>query len=158
MARKKEGIAYMTSTNTDLYLYDLNSGKTRNLTEGMMGYDQNQVISPNGELMAWESMERDGYEADKIRLFVMNLKTGEKKEYTKDFDQNVGALSWGDDNTIYFISDYHATDEIYRLTLNDGVITKLTEGVHNYTSVIPVNDYLIAIQGIYESTGRNLQS
>ena len=35
--------------------------------------------------MAWESMERDGYEADKIRLFVMNLKTGEKKEYTKDF-------------------------------------------------------------------------
>ena len=144
MARKKEGIAYMTSTNTDLYLYDLNSGKTRNLTEGMMGYDQNQVISPNGELMAWESMERDGYEADKIRLFVMNLKTGEKKEYTKDFDQNVGALSWGDDNTIYFISDHHATDEIYRLTLNDGVITKLTEGVHNYTSVIPVNDYLIA--------------
>lgn len=66
MARKKEGIAYMTSTNTDLYLYDLNSGKTRNLTEGMMGYDQNQVISPNGELMAWESMERDGYERTKF--------------------------------------------------------------------------------------------
>ena len=110
----------------------------------MMGYDQNQVISPNGELMAWESMERDGYEADKIRLFVMNLKTGEKKEYTKDFDQNVGGLSWADDNTIYFISDYHATDEIYKLTLNDGKIDKLTEGVHNYTSVIPVNDYLIA--------------
>lgn len=109
-----------------------------------MGYDQNQVISPNGELMAWESMERDGYEADKIRLFVMNLKTGEKKEYTKDFDQNVGGLSWADNNTIYFISDYHATDEIYKLTLNDGKIDKLTEGVHNYTSVIPVNDYLIA--------------
>ena len=144
MARKKEGVAYMSSTNTDLYLYDLNSGKTTNLTEGMMGYDQNQVISPNGELMAWESMERDGYEADKIRLFVMNLKTGEKKEYTKDFDQNVGGLSWADDNTIYFISDYHATDEIYKLTLNDGKIDKLTEGVHNYTSVIPVNDYLIA--------------
>lgn len=144
MARKKEGVAYMSSTNTDLYLYNLNSGKTTNLTEGMMGYDQNQVISPNGELMAWESMERDGYEADKIRLFVMNLKTGEKKEYTKDFDQNVGSLSWADDNTIYFISDYHATDEIYKLTLNDGKIDKLTEGVHNYTSVIPVNDYLIA--------------
>lgn len=73
----------MSSTNTDLYLYDLNSGKTTNLTEGMMGYDQNQVISPNGELMAWESMERDGYEADKIRLFVMNLKTGEKKNTRK---------------------------------------------------------------------------
>ena len=144
MARKKEGIDYAFSTNTDLYLYNVKSGKTENLTKGMMGYDQNQVISPNGEFMAWESMERDGYEADKIRLFVMNLKTGEKKEYTKDFDQNVGGLTWADNNTLYFISDHHATDEIYKLTLNDGVITKLTEGVHNYTSVIPVNDYLIA--------------
>lgn len=95
MARKKEGVAYAFSTNTDLYLYDVKSGKTNNLTEGMMGYDQNQVISPNGELMAWESMERDGYEADKIRLFVMNLKTGEKKEYTRDFDQNVGSPQLG---------------------------------------------------------------
>lgn len=70
MARKKEGIAYLTSTNTDLYLYDLASGKTRNLTEGMMGYDQNQVISPNGELMAGKVWNVTVTEADKIRLFV----------------------------------------------------------------------------------------
>ena len=145
-ARKKEGVAYALSTNADLYRYDLATGKTVNLTEGMMGYDQHQVISPDGTLMAWESMERDGYEADKIRLFVMNLATGEKKEYTRDFDQNVGALAWADNNTIYFISDYHATDEIYRLTLDDGAIVKLTEGTHNYVSVIPAGDQLIAVK------------
>ena len=146
MARKKEGVAYALSTNTDLYRYDLATGATVNLTEGMMGYDQNQVISPDGTLMAWESMERDGYEADKIRLFVMNLATGEKKEYTRGFDQNVGALTWADNNTIYFISDYHATDEIYRLTLDDGAIVKLTEGVHNYVSVAPAGDCLVAVK------------
>ena len=145
-ARKKEGVAYALSTNTDLYRYDLETGKTTNLTEGMMGYDQNPVLSPNGKLLAWESMEREGYEADRIRLFVMDLTTGEKKEYTKGFDQNVGGLQWADDNTIYFISDYHATDEIYRLTLNDGEIVKLTEGVHNYVSAQPAGDYLIAVK------------
>ena len=63
--RKKYGIDYALSTNTDLYAYDTESGETRNLTEGMMGYDNNPVISPDGKWMAWESMERDGYEADK---------------------------------------------------------------------------------------------
>ena len=77
--RKKIGIEYAESTNTDLYAYNTENGQTINLTEGMMGYDKNPVISPNGQYMAWESMERDGYEADKIRLFVMDLQNGEKK-------------------------------------------------------------------------------
>jgi dipeptidyl aminopeptidase/acylaminoacyl peptidase len=143
-SRKKEGVAYARSTNTDLYLYDVASGVTRDLTEGMNGYDKNPTLSPNGKLLAWESMEREGYEADKIRIFVMDLKTGEKKEYTRDFDQHAEGLAWADDNTIYFISDYHATDEIYRLTLDDGKIAKVTAGIHNYTSVIPAGDFLLA--------------
>lgn len=143
--RKKYGINYALSTNTDLYAYDTESGKTENLTEGMMGYDKNPLISPNGKWMAWESMERDGYEADKNRLFVMNLETGEKKDYTENFDQSVGNLAWSsDNNTLWFISDWHATDEIYALTLNDGKIRKLTEGVHNYTGVFPTDKALIA--------------
>ncbi|MDR0765348.1 MAG: S9 family peptidase [Odoribacteraceae bacterium] len=143
-SRKKEGIAYARSTNTDLYLYHVASGVTRNLTEGMNGYDNHPTLSPDGNLLAWESMERDGYEADKIRLFVMNLQTGEKKEYTRHFDQHAEGLAWGDNNTIYFISDHHATDEIYRLTLHDGNITRLTSGIHNYTSVLPAGNILLA--------------
>lgn len=143
--RKKYGIDYAYSTNTDLYAYDTESGKTENLTEGMMGYDKNPVISPDGKRMAWESMERDGYEADKNRLFVMDLETGEKKDYTTGFDQSAGNLAWANDNnTLWFISDWHATDEIYALTLNDGKIRKLTEGIHNYTAVYPTDNALIA--------------
>ncbi len=143
-ARKLEGMKSAISTNSDLYAYDLESGKTTDLTQGMMGYDINPSFSPDGSLMAWESMARDGYESDKSRLFVMDMKTGVKKDYSKDFDQNSNGLSWSaDGKSIYFISDRNATDEIYKLSLADGKIEKLTEGVHDYHSVIEVGDQLI---------------
>ena len=145
--RKKYGIDYAFSTNTDLYAYNTADGTTVNLTEGMMGYDKNPVLSPDGKKMAWESMERDGYEADKNRLFVMDLETGKKKDFTKNFDQSVGNLAWDkDNNTVWFISDYHATDEIYSLNTTSGEIKKHTDGIHNYTSVVPVNGNLITTQ------------
>jgi dipeptidyl aminopeptidase/acylaminoacyl peptidase len=144
-SRKKFGVEYSLSTNTDIYFYNVESGETKNMTKGMMGYDQNIAFSPDGKYMAWESMERDGYEADQIRLFLLDLTTGEKKYMTKGFDQNVGHLAWTKDSkSIYFISDWHATDEIYRMDIADGKIHKITEGVHNYQTVHPVGDKLIA--------------
>ena len=143
--RKKVGKDYALSTNTDIYQYIIQSGECKNLTEGMMGYDLNPVISPDGKYMAWESMERDGYESDKQRLFVMNLETGEKTDYSARFDQCCTGFSWADDSkTLYFISDAYATDQLYALTLENGEIKKLTEGVHNYVSVQFNGDKLIA--------------
>ena len=145
VCKKKVGREYAVSTNSDIYMYDVASGKTSNFTEGMMGYDQNPVYSPDGKYLAWESMERDGYESDKNRLFVADLETGEKKDYSADFDQNAGALSWSaDSKSIYFISDIHATDEIYQLVLADNSITRLTDGVHNYQSAVQVGNQLLA--------------
>ena len=80
--RKKTGKDYAISTNTDIYFYDLHSGKSTNMTEGMMGYDMNPVFSPDGKYLAWTSMERDGYESDKQRLFILNIETGEKRDLT----------------------------------------------------------------------------
>ena len=145
--RKKEGKEYATSTNTDIYRYDIASGQTANLTEGMMGYDLNISVAPKGNMMAWESMERDGYEADKQRLYVMNLDTGEKTDYSIGFDQNSTTLTWSDDATkIYFISDIHATDQIYELSLTTGSIRKITTGKHNFVSLAVADDKLIGGQ------------
>lgn len=145
VCKKKVGKEYAVSTNSEIYLYNVESGKTINFTSGMMGYDQNPVFSPDGKQLAWESMERDGYEADKVRLFIANLESGEKKDYTQKFDQNVAGLNWSaDGKSIYFISDIHATDEIYRLDLADNSIVPLTDGVHNYQSVTSVGDKLLA--------------
>lgn len=65
VSRKKTGMEYAVSTNSDLYLYDIEKTTTRNLTEGMMGYDTAPAFSPDGTQLAWLSMEHDGYESDK---------------------------------------------------------------------------------------------
>jgi len=145
ICKKKVGKEYAVSTNTDIYLYNVETGNTINFTSGMMGYDQNPVFSPDGKFLAWESMERDGYEADKVRLFVADLETGEKKDYSSGLDQNVAGLNWSaDGKSIYFISNIHATEEIHRLDLADGSIARLTDGIHDYNSVAIAGNKLIA--------------
>jgi len=143
--KKKTGKEYAISTNTDIYLYNTETGETLNLTSGMMGYDQNPVYSPDGRKLAWESMERDGYEADKIRLFVADLETGEKKDFTESFDNNAAGLKWSADaKSIWFISNAQGTDEIFRLDLADGSIARITDGVHDYQNVAVAGDKLVA--------------
>ena len=145
--RKKTGKEYALSTNSDIYFYDLESGKSFNKTEGMMGYDQNPVFSPDGKWLAWESMEHDGYESDKSRLFVMDVKTGEKKDISAAFDQNSNNLKWSvDGKSIYFVSCFHAVTQIYRADLADGKIVPVTQGVHDYGSVIPMKNQLIGVK------------
>lgn len=146
--RKKTGKAYAESTNSDIYLYNIEQGATvKNLSEGMMGYDINPTFSPNGEWIAWESMERDGYESDKNRLFVMNLTTGERTDLSADWDQSVATLHWNDQsNAIYLTSCQHGTTQIYRANMIDKTFKQLTEGVHDYESVIPTQNGLIAVR------------
>jgi len=143
--KKLSGKAATLSTNSDIYVYDLNSGKTENMTKGMMGFDVAPLYSPDGKYVAWESMERDGYESDQNRLFLMNLETGEKIYATKGFDQNAGSLAWSEDSKkIYFTSDWHGTFQIYSYDTESGEITKLTEGMHDYRSASVAGDKLIA--------------
>jgi dipeptidyl aminopeptidase/acylaminoacyl peptidase len=142
---KKKGKEYAISTNSDLYQYFIDTKETVNLTDGMMGYDINPVFSPDGSMLAFESMERDGYEADLNRLFVMNLETGEKTDYSENFDQNVHGLVWDDaGDNIFFVSDWHARYQIYGLNVKEGRYTAVTAGDHNYQSVHFIGDRLIA--------------
>jgi len=145
--RKKTGKEYALSTNSDIYFYNLETGKTENKTTGMMGYDQNPSFSPDGKWLAWESMERDGYEADKNRLFLMNLQTGEKTDLSADFDQSSSALTWtADSKSIYFVSCWHALTQIYRADIADKKITQITKGVQDYSAVALAKDKLIGVK------------
>lgn len=143
--RKKTGLAYAISTNSDIYVYDLNTKKTVNITEGMMGYDTNPQYSPDGKSIAWQSMERDGYEADQNRLFVMNLETGEKRFVSKAFDSNVDAFVWSRDaKTIYFTGVWHGETQIYSLDLANDSVRPVTSGMYDYEGVALFGDKLIA--------------
>lgn len=145
-SRKKTGKEYAISTNSDIYVYDLNTKQTTNITEENKGYDTNPTYSPDGKSIAWLSMERDGYEADQNRLMVMNLETGEKTFVSKDFDSNVDSYCWSADcKRIYFTGVWHGESQVYQIDLANGnKITPLTEGMYDYASVALLGDKLIA--------------
>ena len=147
--RKKTGLAYSISTDADIYIYNIGTRETKNLckpadytepeiepTKTMkyqkvnakenlannVGYDQNPKFSPDGKQIAWLSMERNGYEADRQRLCICDLATGEKKYVTESFDSNVDDFCWAPDaKTLYFIGVWHATENLYRTNLNGEV-------------------------------------
>ncbi len=146
-SRKKTGLEYAVSTNSDIYLYNIDTKETRNITEGMMGYDINPIFSPDGKYIAWQSMERDGYESDKNRLFVMNLESGIKIYATESFDYNTDYAVWNEDNqSLYIVTCVEAKTQIYKVYIHTNEIKPVTQGVHDYESCIPVGDKLIAVR------------
>ena len=143
--RKKTGLEYSVSTDSDIYLYNTENGETRNLckedaTDKNLGYDTNPKFSPDGKSIAWQSMERDGYESDRNRLCVMNLKSGVKTYVTEAFQSDVDDYCWAPDGkTLYFVGVWHATSMIHSTNLK-GEVKQLTDGMYDYTSVAMLNN------------------
>ena len=141
VSRKKTGKEYAVSTNSDLYCYDLAAGTTKNLTEGMMGYDTNPAFSPDGNYLAWLSMEHDGYESDKNRIFILDLKTGEKKDLTTEWDYTADSFNWAPDSkSIYFIAPKDGVTPIFNVALADCAVKTVAEGVCDYAAALPLAD------------------
>jgi hypothetical protein len=93
-----------------------------NITIDNKGYDTNPSYSPNGRWIAWQSMERDGYESDENRLFVMDLETGEKRFLSRSLDSNVDEFAWIDDHSLVFNACWHATVQLYRVDMNGNML------------------------------------
>ena len=146
--KKLSGQAYALSTNTDIYLYDVAEGKTvANLSKDMMGYDINPTFSPDGTKLAWESMEHDGYESDKNRLFVIDLATRTRTYITADFDQNANSLQWdAEGKHIYFISCWHGCTQVYKANIETKEIRQLTEGQHDYEQIALCGNKIIGVR------------
>ena len=166
--RKKTGLAYSISTDSDIYLYNIGTRETKNLCkpEGYVepeidptttmkyqkvnakenlvnnvGYDQNPQFSPDGKYVAWLSMERNGYEADRNRLCCYDLATGEKRYLTEVFDSNVDDFVWSDskDAIIYFIGVWHATENLYAIS-SKGEVKQLTDDWADFGSLSLMNN------------------
>ena len=164
--RKKTGVDYAVSTDSDIFLYDIATGNTRNLckpanykpvdfgpTKTMktqainhqkedlnMGYDVNPKFSPDGRYIAWQSMARDGYESDRNRLCVYTLADGTKNYVTETFDSNVDDFCWAKDSrTLYFIGVWHACENLYQTNLR-GEVKQLTDDWADFGSVQLLNN------------------
>lgn len=140
VSRKKTGMDYAVSTNSDLYLYDLATKATTNLTEGMEGYDTNPAFSPDGKYVAWLSMEHDGYESDKNRIFIMNRATGEKTDLTADWDYTVNEIAWNPDGkSLYFIAHHQGVTPVFSISIKNREVKTVATGVCDFTSLAPVD-------------------
>ncbi|ROS87805.1 S9 family peptidase [Muribaculaceae bacterium Isolate-039 (Harlan)] len=140
VSRKKTGVDYAVSTNSDLYLYSLEDKTTRNLTEGMMGYDTAPAYSPDGKYVAWLSMEHDGYESDKNRIFLLDTATGEKRDLTANWDYTADAIAWNPDSrSLYFLAARDGVCPIFNMAL-DGTVSVVAQGECDYAALAPVDE------------------
>lgn len=159
--RKKTGRDYAISTDSDIFLYNLETGKTKNLckpenykspvvnaTSSLkhqiqynenedynLGYDDKPKFSPNGKYIAWTSMKHDGYESDRTRLCVFEFSTGRKTYVTETFDSGVNDFVWDDNSKeLYFSGVWHGKTNLYKTNLK-GEVSKITDEVCDYTLV-----------------------
>ena len=148
VCRKLTGVEYATSTNSDLFRYTLENGKTENLTEGMMGYDNNPIVSKSGKI-AWLSMEHDGYEADKNRIFMMDT-NGQKTDLTANWDYSVDEIAWSpDEKYIYFICPFQGTMPMFRLEVATQKIDTIAAGQYDYTGLAFAGENVITMRHSY---------
>ncbi len=130
VTKPKSGKEYATSTNTDIFAYDVASGSVKNLTETNKGYDVNPKFSPDGKSLIWQSMERDGYEADKNDIKLMDWKSGKTSNLTKAWDESVsGDVFWsGDSKAIYFTAAFRGTKQLFSLDAKSSKVQQITKG------------------------------
>ena len=130
ISKKKAGTAYATSTNTDVYEYNLESRKTINKTEANLGYDTHPAFSPTGDL-TWLQMKRDGYEADKNDIIV-NFK-GMNINLTANWDGTVDDFIWSKEGKkVYFIAPIDGTKQLFEV--NFPGLTKIAIRVNQVTN------------------------
>ena len=141
VSRKKTGLDYAVSTNSDLYAYSLTDGTTKNLTEGMEGYDTLPCFSPDGKSLAWLSMEHDGYESDKNRLFVLDLLTGVRQDLTAEWDYTIDEFAWNPNGkSIYFIAYKDGVAPVFSIDIKSRKVSTLIQETADYTTLAPVGD------------------
>ena len=152
VCKKLTGKAFAESTNTDIFLYNLDNRETVNLSEANKGYDMDPVFSPDGRKLAWWSMETDGFESDKHRLVIYDFDQKTLEDYTADFDQDATNLSWAaDSRRLYFNSCKEATYQIYSLDIATRQIEQITDGDYDYNTLQVCGDRIIATRTTHAS-------
>ncbi|MCB0520242.1 MAG: S9 family peptidase [Lewinellaceae bacterium] len=144
--KKLGGTEAAVSTNSDVYLYDLLSMNTRNLTQGMNGYDMNPAFSPDGRMLAWESQETPGYEADRHRIFIYDFTTDKKMEVTVGYDNDATSPQWGHDGKrIYFGGGSNGTDQLFYIDLGRGnEVVQVSSGQFDFGPFVVGKNNIVA--------------
>jgi dipeptidyl aminopeptidase/acylaminoacyl peptidase len=127
-----------SSTNSAIYTAPVYGGKSINITKGetnfpLAGFDMEPLYSPNGVFIAFKSMKKAGFEADKIRLTTYSLKTGRFNDLTKNFDYWVDNIVWSADSRyLYFSAIKEGKSQIFKINASTGKYETILKGNYNY--------------------------
>ncbi|MEI6613454.1 MAG: S9 family peptidase [Chrysiogenales bacterium] len=119
------------STNNDIYLRDLRNGQEKNISSSNKGSDANPVFSPNNKYLAYLSMHRPGFEADKKDIILCDLKTGAQQNLTAAFPDTIASFVFSnDEKNIYFIASQSIYEPIFKLQIASKKIDKIVPAVN----------------------------
>lgn len=119
------------STNNDLFLVELSTGAATQLTENPAN-DNYPRYSRDGRYLAYRAMERAGFEADKYRLMLREVATGDLTELTGEIDLSVDEYLWAPGSQgLYFNTAYEGQMPIFQIALASRELRLLTEGTYN---------------------------
>lgn len=156
-SKKLKGTHAALSTNNDIYQYNIESGQTLNHSSDFRGYDNDPSISPNGNLLAWLSMEEPGYEADKNRLIIKDLSKGTIKNLDKITEHTINSFIWINNEKIAAIITVEATHQLVEIDLKKEKLSVISSGDHDINSVLFTADknypYAIFKMSINKPTG-----
>lgn len=134
--KKKSGKEFAVSTNSEIYAFRTQDNITTTLTSAHKGYDTNPLINSTGKTLAWLSMEKDGFEADKNRIRIMDLASRQEKDLTANLDLSVDQFVWHPaQEIIYFIAAIKGTKQLFSVDVKTSKITQLTADRCDYVNV-----------------------
>ena len=134
-SRKLTGKAEAESTNSDIYLYDIRTQQTTNLSEGLGGYDTEPAFAPNGRQVAWLSMATPGFEADRNGIVVYDFASKKRVDITQGSELSAANVRWSPDGqTLYFVAVAAGAQQLYAVPGKGGKIRQLTSGAQNYNA------------------------
>ncbi len=91
------------STDTAICIVPTSGGTITDLTVANKGADTAPYFSPDGKYIAFKSQERDGYEADRTRLGLIDVAGRSVKYLAGNLDFPVEEIAWAPDSkTLHF--------------------------------------------------------
>lgn len=119
-------MAEPTSTNLDIYRSDLSGAPPELLTGANAATDTAPAPSPDGRYLAWLAMERPTYEADRLAVQLLDLKTGARRNLTRDTDLSFASIAWAADGKSLIATAQKVLDTpAFRIDIASGKISEL---------------------------------